>query len=206
MGQVFVAENLAIGRRSRSRCSSPSCSPTPTFRRRFQHEAEAIAAIEHRNVARFLDLVVGDPTFLVMEYVRGPTLAQVLERREAAATAMRAIDIAKRLCWALEAAHQRGVVHRDIKPSNVILSPDTENGEEPKLIDFGLAKLAARRRTRRLTRTGQIVGTPDYMSPEQIANKDGRRALGRLRARLPALRDGRRAPAVHRRRRRAGPL
>ena len=80
--------------------------------------------------------------------------------------------IAERLCWALEAAHQRGVVHRDIKPSNVILSPDTENEIEPKLIDFGLAKVAAVSSEKGLTRTGQIVGTPDYMSPEQIANKE----------------------------------
>ena len=80
--------------------------------------------------------------------------------------------IAERLCWALEAAHQRGVVHRDIKPSNVILSPDPENEIEPKLIDFGLAKVAAASSEKGLTRTGQIVGTPEYMSPEQIANKE----------------------------------
>ncbi|HEX8950276.1 MAG TPA: serine/threonine-protein kinase, partial [Polyangia bacterium] len=65
-----------------------------------------------------------------------------------------------------------GVIHRDIKPSNVILTPDAENGEEPKLIDFGLAKLVAASEGEALTRTGQIVGTPQYMSPEQIANKD----------------------------------
>jgi eukaryotic-like serine/threonine-protein kinase len=83
-----------------------------------------------------------------------------------------AMYIAERLCWALDAAHQRGVVHRDIKPSNVILSPDSENEIEPKLIDFGLAKVAAQSSEKGLTRTGQIVGTPDYMSPEQIANKE----------------------------------
>src|SRR5437660_10053214 len=95
-----------------------------SFRQRFQHESEAIAAIEHRNVARFLDLVVGDPTFIVMEYVRGPTLAQVI-RDKKRLPSLDAMYIAERLCWALEAAHQRGVLHRDIQPSNVILSPDT---------------------------------------------------------------------------------
>ena len=171
MGQVFVAENLAIGQKVAIKVLKQELLADATFRQRFQQEAEAIAAIEHRNVARFLDLVVGDPTFIVMEYVRGPTLAQVI-RDQKRLRALDAMYIAERLCWALEAAHQRGVVHRDIKPSNVILSPDTENEIEPKLIDFGLAKVAAASSEKGLTRTGQIVGTPDYMSPEQIANKE----------------------------------
>ncbi|HEX4457160.1 MAG TPA: serine/threonine-protein kinase, partial [Polyangia bacterium] len=171
MGQVFVAENLAIGQKVALKLLKTELLADPTFRMRFQQEAEAIAAVEHRNVARFLDLVVGDPTFIVMEYVRGPTLAQVI-RDKKRLPAIDAMYIAERLCWALEAAHQRGVVHRDIKPSNVILCPDAENEIEPKLIDFGLAKVAAATNEKGLTRTGQIVGTPDYMSPEQIANKE----------------------------------
>jgi tRNA A-37 threonylcarbamoyl transferase component Bud32 len=171
MGQVFVAENLAIGQKVALKVLKQELLADATFRMRFQQEAEAIAAVEHRNVARFLDLVVGDPTFIVMEYVKGPTLAQVI-RDKKRLPAIDAMYIAERLCWALEAAHQRGVVHRDIKPSNVILSPDTENEIEPKLIDFGLAKVAAVSSEKGLTRTGQIVGTPDYMSPEQIANKE----------------------------------
>jgi tRNA A-37 threonylcarbamoyl transferase component Bud32 len=170
MGQVFVAENLAIGRRVAVKVLKTELLADPSFRQRFQHEAEAIAAIEHRNVARFLDLVVGDPTFLVMEYVRGPTLDDILEK-EKRLTPPRAVRVTQRLCWALEAAHSAGVIHRDIKPSNVIVSPDLENEEEPKLIDFGLAKLAHAAVKAGLTRTGQIVGTPEYMAPEQISNK-----------------------------------
>jgi tRNA A-37 threonylcarbamoyl transferase component Bud32 len=170
MGQVFVAENLAIGRRVAVKVLKTELLADPSFRQRFQHEAEAIAAIEHRNVARFLDLVVGDPTFLVMEYVRGPTLDDLLEK-EKRLKPERATRLTQRLCWALEAAHSAGVIHRDIKPSNVILSPDLEMDEEPKLIDFGLAKLASSAVKAGLTRTGQIVGTPEYMAPEQISNK-----------------------------------
>jgi serine/threonine-protein kinase len=175
MGQVFVAENLAIGRRVAVKVLKPELLADATFRQRFQQEAEAIAAIEHRNVARFLDLVVGDPTFLVMEYVRGPTLARKLREVKRIDPA-EAIAIAIRLCWALEAAHRANIVHRDLKPANIILAPDPEMGEEPKLIDFGLAKLASSTRGAQLTRTGQIVGTPEYMSPEQISNEeiDGR--------------------------------
>ena len=171
MGKVFVAENLAIGQKVALKVLKQELLADATFRMRFQQEAEAIAAVEHRNVARFLDLVVGDPTFIVMEYVRGPTLAQVIREKQRLPP-LDAMYIAERLCWALETAHQRGVVHRDIKPSNVILMPDAENEVEPKLIDFGLAKVAAVSSEKGLTRTGQIVGTPDYMSPEQIANKE----------------------------------
>jgi hypothetical protein len=104
-----------------------------------------------------------------MEFVRGPTLSRRLQE-DGPLPPARAAAIVERLAWALEAAHQAGVIHRDIKPSNVILTPDLETGEEPKLIDFGLAKLAGSV-AESLTRAGQIVGTPDYMSPEQIANR-----------------------------------
>jgi tRNA A-37 threonylcarbamoyl transferase component Bud32 len=171
MGQVFVAENLAIGRRVAVKVLKPELLADQHFRMRFQHEAQAIAAIEHRNVARFLDLVVGDPTFLVMEYVNGPTLAQVLGR-EKRLDVVRAVRIALRLCWGLEAVHRAGVVHRDLKPANVILAPDAELHEEPKIIDFGLAKLAYAPAEQQLTRSGQIIGTPHYMSPEQVENRE----------------------------------
>jgi tRNA A-37 threonylcarbamoyl transferase component Bud32 len=170
MGQVFIGEIQSIGRRVAIKVLKPQLLADAQFRRRFQQEAEAVAAIEHRNVARFFDLVVGDPTFLVMEYVPGPTLSAAL--RKGPLQPVRAINIVRRLCWALAAAHRAGVIHRDIKPSNIILAPDVEHGDEPKLIDFGLAKVAATTLGEGLTRTGQIIGTPQYMSPEQIANKD----------------------------------
>jgi serine/threonine-protein kinase len=171
MGQVFIAQNLGIGRRVAVKLLKPELLADSSFRQRFQQEATATAAIEHRNVARFLDLVVADPTFLVMEYVPGPTLSAVL-KRERRLDWVRAVNLGVRLCWALDAAHQHGIVHRDVKPANVILTPDPELGEEPKLIDFGLAKLPTMVGAENLTRTGQIVGTPHYMSPEQIANRE----------------------------------
>jgi eukaryotic-like serine/threonine-protein kinase len=170
MGQVFAAVNLAISRRVAIKVLKAEVLADAQFRVRFQQEAEAIARIGHRNVAHFIDLVVGDPTFLVMELVDGPTLGSVL-RKEGKLEPRRAIAIAVRLCWALEAAHQAGIVHRDVKPGNILLAPDPELGEEPKLIDFGLAKLASSA-TDAPTRVGQIVGTPHYMAPEQIANQE----------------------------------
>jgi len=174
MGEVFVAENIAMGMRVAVKLLKPDLLANPEFRQRFQNEAQAVAAIEHPNVARFFDLVVGDPTFIVMEYVRGETLADLI--RKGAISGDRALEIATRLCWGLDAAHAAGVVHRDLKPANVLLAPDAEHGEVPKLIDFGLAKLAAAHSDSQLTRTGQIIGTPAYMSPEQIKGEkiDGR--------------------------------
>jgi serine/threonine-protein kinase len=171
MGQVFVALNQTIGSTVAIKVLKPELLLDASFRKRFQREAEAIAALNHRNVVRFFDLVVGDPTFLVMEHVPGPTLASVLIEEERVEPA-RAVRLAVRLCWALDAAHRLGIVHRDITPGNVILAADPESGEEPKLIDFGLAKAVVPGPEEALTRTGQIVGTPLYMSPEQIANRD----------------------------------
>ncbi|HWE29975.1 MAG TPA: serine/threonine-protein kinase, partial [Polyangia bacterium] len=171
MGHVFTAENRAIGSIVAIKVLKPELLANPEFRQRFQHEAQAVGSIEHPNVARFLDVVVGDPTFLVMEYVPGETLATVLAR-EKAMSIQRAVHIATRLCWGLDAAHAAGIIHRDLKPTNVILTADREVGETPKLIDFGLAKIAAVAGTEQLTRTGQIIGTPAYMSPEQISGRD----------------------------------
>lgn len=166
MGHVFVAENL-IGGRVAVKVLRPELVADASFRSRFVKEAHAIAAIEHPNVVRFLDLVVGEPTFLVMEYVRGTTLTTVLKREERLRPE-RAIELTRRLSWGLEAAHQAGVVHRDIKPGNIMLATDLESGEQPKLIDFGVAKLAGASLEEQLTTAGQLVGTPHYMSPEQI--------------------------------------
>jgi tRNA A-37 threonylcarbamoyl transferase component Bud32 len=171
MGQVFVAENLAIGRKVAVKVLKAELLADAHFRKRFQNEAQAIGAIEHRNVSRFLDLVVGDPTFLVMEYVPGPTLAESLKQKGRLDPA-RAIHLAIRICWGLDAVHRAGVVHRDLKPANIILAADEEVGEEPKIIDFGLAKLAYAPAEEQLTRSGQIIGTPHYMSPEQVENRD----------------------------------
>jgi serine/threonine protein kinase len=171
MGEVYLAENLTIGLRVAVKLLKPELLANPDFRIRFKHEAEAVAAIQHPNVARFLDLIVDDPTFLVMEYVTGPTLDAVLAK-EGPLAPRRAADIATRLCWGLAAAHRAGVIHRDLKPLNILLMPDEENGEVPKLIDFGLAKLAASQKGAPLTRIGQIIGTPQYMAPEQIGGKD----------------------------------
>jgi serine/threonine-protein kinase len=167
MGEVYLAENLAIGLKVAVKLLQPDLLQKVDFRRRFQREAEAIAAVVHPNVARFLDLVVGDPTFIVMEHVPGPTLGTLL-RAEGKLPVERALKIAIGICRGLKAVHAARVVHRDLKPSNVIVTADADYGETGKIIDFGLAKVAQAAEEETLTRKGTIVGTPAYMAPEQI--------------------------------------
>ncbi len=169
MGQVFVAENTAIHVEVAVKVPRRDLIENLEFRRRFQVEATAVAAVDHPNVARFIDLGIGDPSYLVMEYVRGESLNVVI-RREGRLAPARALRIASRLCWGLDAAHAAGIVHRDLKPSNIMLASTREAVEMPKLLDFGLAKLV-HLTDAPLSRSGQVVGTPEYMAPEQVEGK-----------------------------------
>ena len=147
---------------------------------RLAREARAGAAIHHPNVCGLSDagyLPDGRP-YLVMERLHGETLTSCL-RRVGNLSAEHAVDLALQLLSGLEAAHAIGIVHRDVKPDNVFLVP--RNGATPlvKLLDFGMCRRAATPSgdDRTLTRAGQVVGTPEYMSPEQVSGKrsfDGR--------------------------------
>lgn len=141
---------------------------------RLAREARAGAAIHHPNVCGLSDagyLEDGRP-YLVMERLHGETLTSLLHR-SGVLSAENAIDIALQLLSALDAAHSIGVVHRDVKPDNVFLVPRNGCGPLVKLLDFGMCRRAAAhiRDDATLTRAGQVVGTPEYMSPEQVSGK-----------------------------------
>src|SRR5262249_7371608 len=136
-------------------------------------EAEALAALNHQNIAAIYDLQQSDSTcFLILELVEGETLAELLTRR-GTLPIDEALRIAKQMCLALEAAHEKGITHRDLKPANVMITPHTN----VKLLDFGLAKvfeLEARSANASQSPTlvsgtlgGVVLGTAAYMSPEQ---------------------------------------
>ncbi len=138
----------------------------PSFLARFQREARHAAAVSDPRLVTVFDCGVdGGAPFIVMELVSGRTLRRVLDEARVL-PAGKAVAVAAEMCAALEVAHAAGLVHRDIKPANVLVSSDGQ----VKLLDFGIARLAA---TTGLTQAGTLLGTAQYMSPEQ--------ATGRLR-------------------------
>jgi len=143
------------------------------FRERFYREARAAGSLTHPGIVPVFD--VGEHEglpFLVMEFISGKTLADAVRKGERM-TLDRVCEIGQKIAEALGYAHQHGVIHRDIKPANILLTSREAHGiERPKITDFGVAKLAAGH----TTLTGQILGTPAYMPPEQITGSpiDGR--------------------------------
>ena len=148
-----------------------SVATSPELTARFQREAAAQAMLSHPHIAALHAVGVTDDggMFFVMELIEGHDLATELEHGPLIPA--RAVTLARQLLSGLHHAHQYGLVHRDLKPENILLAK-TPSGEQAKLIDFGLVKMLddvlGPAECQRLTRTGMVFGTPDYMAPEQI--------------------------------------
>ena len=135
---------------------------------RFKQEIRLARRIAHRNVVRTYDIgEVNGMYYLTMEYVEGTSLRQLIDARGKLPVSV-ALTIGKQLCRALEVAHAEGVIHRDIKPQNIVVDPSGFL----KVMDFGIARLANPPQGKGLTEAGVSIGTPDYMSPEQLAGVD----------------------------------
>ncbi|WP_164993012.1 protein kinase domain-containing protein [Streptomyces lydicus] len=166
MGTVYRAVDHRLRRTVAVKTLSAELALQPEFLTRFQREAHAAAALNHPGVATVHDVGedasggVAEP-YLVMEYVEGRTLSQVL--KDGALPVAQAVDLTGQVLDALEHSHRHAIVHRDIKPANVML---TGSGKA-KVVDFGIAKALSEAATR-LTGTGVAVGTPAYLAPEQI--------------------------------------
>jgi hypothetical protein len=136
------------------------------FVERFAREAHAAARLNHPNIVAVYDSGSDDGThFIVTELVEGETLADLLQR-EGALPPERVVEIAGQVCHALEAAHEKGVVHRDVKPGNVMITPEGR----VKVVDFGIARTAG---AESVTRTGLVMGSASYLSPEQARGEPG---------------------------------
>ncbi|MCC6318254.1 MAG: protein kinase [Gemmatimonadaceae bacterium] len=172
MGTVYRAVDQMLDREVALKVMRPELSRQAALSERFRQEAIALARLNHPNIAAVYGLEKnGDDLVMVMEYVRGETLESIVQRSGRLAWA-RAFELCREALAALEHAHDKGVVHRDIKPANIMLARDGT----VKVMDFGIARIMGRSRQ---TRVGAAVGTPMYMSPEQLKGEevDGRSDL-----------------------------
>jgi serine/threonine protein kinase len=137
---------------------------------RFQQEAEAVARLDHPNICAMYDygLLTGNQPYLVMDYLEGSTIADII-RWQGSQPVERCMQIFKQACEGLAEAHRNGIVHRDVKPTNLMLLENADSQLQLKILDFGLAKVAYADGTAMasITATGETIGTPQYMSPEQ---------------------------------------
>ena len=167
---VYKAEQKGLRRSVAIKILHAEFVDKPEKIRRFQHEAESISTLVHPNVAAVYDYGVlpeGQP-YLAMELAPGTTLADVLAQHKRL-DSDRALKIFLQACDGIAAAHAIGLIHRDIKPSNILLDRAEDGSDTVKILDFGLAKVVSDEENNRehLTMTGEVLGTPAYMSPEQ---------------------------------------
>ncbi|MGC1620605.1 MAG: serine/threonine-protein kinase, partial [Candidatus Acidiferrum sp.] len=160
MGAVYQAHDRELERQVAIKVIRADMAANPEILRRFKQELILARQITHKNVIRIFDLGQADGIkFITMEYIEGENLQSVLRRKKKLEPA-EAANIIAQVCRALEAAHAEGVIHRDLKPQNIML----DKSGRAYVMDFGIARsmLGAG-----MTQTGALIGTPDYMSPEQ---------------------------------------
>ena len=183
MGSVYKALHVTFDELRAIKVISAELIHDELFVKRFQHEAVITRKLQHPNAVRVDDIDQAEDgrPFIVMEYIEGKSLRSLIEQ-EGAMAVPRVCSIIKQVSSALDAAHRLGMVHRDIKPDNIVLI-DAPTGELAKVLDFGIAKIKEGRRGdtagMTLTGTGVVIGTPQYMSPEQAMGKRGDQLDGR---------------------------
>ncbi len=162
MGVVYRATQTTLDRTVAIKMLSPHLADSGEHLARFRREAEVLARLQHECIVHIYDVEEVEGSFcIVMEHVAGPSLGEVLQR-EGKLGEGRVREVAVQLASGLEAAHRKGIVHRDLKPDNILFTPEGR----PKITDFGIARIAGDDAVAR-TRTGILMGTPYYMSPEQ---------------------------------------
>jgi serine/threonine-protein kinase len=169
MGEVYLARHVLIGRACALKVMSQSLSSDPDALTRFNREATSASSISHPNVCAVYDfgLTGQGLAYLAMEYLEGRTLSAVLEE-SGPLPVERVAALVVQCAAGLHAAHELGILHRDLKPENIMVLAGKDR-ETAKLVDFGIAKAAEGPGGASVTRSGFVVGTPEYMSPEQLA-------------------------------------
>jgi len=172
MGIVYEGVHSTVGQRLAIKFIHPEAMTSKSVLARFENEAHAAASVGHRNIRGIQDMGVtteGLP-FIVMEYLVGQSLGSLLRRKKRIPLDT-AMEITMQVLGALSAVHENGIVHRDLKPDNIFLVEE-HSGFHVKILDFGLSRLGRGHDAKSidLTRTGTMIGTPEYMSPEQARN------------------------------------
>ena len=164
MGIVYRAHEPALNRPVALKVLSPALAGQPGFISRLRHEAASAARLRHPNIIHLYDFIEDEySAYLVMEYVPGRSLSQILEKETLSFD--RIIRILYQIASALDYAHTIAIIHRDVKPNNILIGPD----DHAMLVDFGLAEMMD---DAMITPDGIIIGTPNYMSPEQASGRD----------------------------------
>src|SRR5579884_2123766 len=177
MGRVYLAEHVRMGRKSAVKVMSPNMALSADAITRFNREAANAARINHPNVAQIYDF--GETSdgvlYLAMEFVEGETLRNIIHR-DGPLPPARAANLTKQIADALAAAHHLGIVHRDLKPDNIMVGRHHDGSDWVKVVDFGIAKTVQGSGdpgsgSQTVTTAGVSLGTPEYMSPEQLAGE-----------------------------------
>jgi serine/threonine-protein kinase len=176
MGAVYLAEHVKMGRKVALKVMNPGMHQDPDAIARFNREAKNASQLNHPNVCAIYDFgeTPEGMIYLAMEFIEGSSLSGIIEKN-GALTPPRAASIVHQAADALQVAHDYGIVHRDLKPDNIMITKARDGGDQVKVVDFGIAK-ASSSDAQKVTKTGLVVGTPEYMSPEQLAGDklDGR--------------------------------
>lgn len=171
-GAVYQAEVVGLGHSVAVKVLHADLLSDPTARRRIENEARLASQIDHPNTVSILDYLSSPKlTYLVMEYLTGISLAEVLFEDRFLGV-KRTIHVARQVLRALEASHRVGVLHRDLKPDNIYIVARQDELDFVKVLDFGMATIAHLPQEARITAANRIVGTPAYMAPEQIRNRE----------------------------------
>jgi len=177
MGAVYLGEHVKMGRKSAIKVLTKSLAQDTEAIARFNREAANAARITHPNVCAIYDFgeTQDGLIYLAMEFIEGESLTDLL-RREGPLGPYRAATLISQAGDALQAAHHLGIVHRDLKPDNIMIAQGRTGEDVVKVVDFGIAKAMGGEEGQQVTRTGLVVGTPEYMSPEQLSGDvlDGR--------------------------------
>ena len=171
MGMVFRATQTSVHRPVAVKTLNPSLAAAPQFFERFRREAEIASRLRHPNVITIYDFgrAQDGTCYYVMELLEGESLRELV-KRDGAMSLRRALDVIEQACRGLAHAHEQGAVHRDIKPHNIMVQ-QLDKRDFVKVLDFGLVKAMEQEEEEQLTSTGQVLGTPQYMPPEQAGGE-----------------------------------